>query len=270
MKIGVRAHDYDKMPIAELIKRIKKDGFETIQLAIPKVIEEVKGFNDITPELVEDIKEICEEVGMEIGVFGCYIEPALLDDGKRQEEVAKFLKSIEFAKQLNAKCIGTETTRFDRAESEREEAFMKLVDSVRSMVAKAEEVGIDVGIEPVASHTLNTPQLTGRLIEMIDSPRLKIIFDPVNLITAENIKNQEKLWDDCFELFGDKICAMHIKGIKLGEDNKLQKVGLNEAEINYTRLIKEVQKGKEKLPLLREEAVPAMAQNDQEFIKTRI
>lgn len=270
MKIGVRAHDYDQMPIAQLIKQIKADGFESIQLAIPKVIEEIKGFDDITPELVTDIKVICEEEGIDISVFGCYIDPALLDDEKREVEVAKFLKSIEFAKQLNAGCIGTETTHFDKEESKREEAFIKLVDSVRRMVAKAEEAGIDIGIEPVASHTLNTPELTKRLLEIINSPRLKVIFDPVNLITVENIKEQEKLWDDCFKMFGDKICAMHIKGIRLSEENELEKAPLSEAQINYTRLLKEIQKYHPHMHLLREEAIPSSAKADQAFMISKM
>lgn len=270
MKIGVRAHDYGKLPVETLIEAIRQDGFSNIQLAIPKAIEGIGGFDQITPGLIQKIKAVCQQEQVEISVFGCYIEPSLVDETKRQAEVDKFLKGIEYAKQLDARCIGTETTRFNGTEEEREDAFQSLLKSVRTMVQKAEEVGIDIGIEPVAYHTLATPQLTKRLLDTINSPRLKVILDPVNLITVENIKNQESLWQECIELFGDKICAVHIKGIKVNSDNELEKSGLGECQVNFKSILREVITRDPEMPILREEAIPAIANLDQKFIQEQI
>ncbi|MGL6174170.1 MAG: sugar phosphate isomerase/epimerase family protein [Cellulosilyticaceae bacterium] len=270
MKIGVRAHDYGKLPIETLIEAIKQDGFSNIQLAIPKAIEGIGGFEQITPDLIGKIKKICQVEQIEISVFGCYIEPSISDELKRQAEIDKFLKGIEYAKELGAGCIGTETTRFSGTEAEREVAFQRLVDSVRQMVNRAEEIGIDIGIEPVAYHTLATPQLTKRLLDTIQSPRLKVILDPVNLITIYNIRTQENLWQECIELFGDKICAIHIKGIKVNADDELEKVSLTECEVNFKTILKEMIKRNPEMPVLREEAIPALARLEQEFIKEQI
>lgn len=268
MKIGLRAHDYGRHKPEELIKQIREDGFEGIQLAMPKAIPGINSHDDPTQELVEEIRKACVKHNVEVTVLGCYVEPSLLDDAERKIHVGRFLRTMDFMKTLDATCIGTETTNFNYPESQREEVYTILVDSVRQMVKKAEEIGVDVAIEPVSRHTLNTPELTARLLKDVPSERLKIIFDPVNLLSAENIKDQDNLWDRSFEAFGDKICAVHIKGAKLNDQGELVSTSLRDSAVNYTKVINWLKKNKPEVTLLREEIKKEMAKDDLEFIKS--
>lgn len=268
MKVGLRAHDYGRRTPADIISTVSKDGFEGIQLAFPKAIEGINSHEEVTEELAQEVRELCIKHNIEITVLGCYVEPSLLDEEERNIHVQRFLRTMEFMKTLDAKCIGTETTHFEYPESQREEVFNILVGSVRKMIAKAEELNVDVAIEPVARHTLNTPELTARLIQEVPSDRLKIIFDPVNLLTAENIKNQDDLWDRAFKCFGDKICAVHIKGAKLNDDGELVSTTLQDSEVNYAKIINWLKENKPGLTLLREEIKEETAKEDLAFIKS--
>ena len=268
MKIGLRAHDYGRRTPEDLISTIKEDGFEGIQLAFPKAVIGINSHDEVTDELVEEMHEICTRHGVEISVLGCYIEPSLIDDAERKIHVDRFLKTMDYVKTLDATCIGTETTNFTYPESQREEVFNILIGSVKQMVEKAEKINVDVAIEPVAKHTLNTPELTARLLKEVPSDRLKIIFDPVNILTAQNIKNQDRLWDRSFEAFGDKICAVHIKGARLNAKGELESSSLKDSDVNYAKILDWLKKNKPGVTLLREEIKQETAKEDLEFIKS--
>ena len=268
MKTGLRAHDYGRRTPGDIISTVKADGFRAIQLAFPKAIIGINSHDDVTDELVQEMHHACVKHDMEISVLGCYIEPSLRDDHERAIHVERFLRTMDFVKALDATCIGTETTHFTYPESEREDVFNILLHSVRQMIEKAEKINVDVAIEPVAKHTLNTPELTARLLKEVPSDKLKIIFDPVNLLTAQNIKDQDRLWDRCFEAFGEKICAVHIKGTRLNAKGELESSALKDSDVNYSKIMDWLKKNKPGITLLREEIKQETAKDDLEFIKS--
>lgn len=272
MYIGLRAHDYGKLPVDELFRRISNDGFHSIQLAIPKAIEGVNSLDEVDEALLNDIKAAMKKYDIKIPVFGCYVELGHRDPEIRQQHVNRFLKGMDFAKYLGARCIGSETTNFplDGSEEERREAFEGLVDSVKQIVKKGEEIGLDVAIEPVAKHTLNTPALAKELLERVPSDRLKIILDLVNLLTKDNIDRQDEILDECFELFGDKIWALHMKGIKRGVDGELEKSNFQENEANFKKVIDWTKVNMPETTVLREEIKPVEAQADYAYMKCLI
>lgn len=269
MYIGLRAHDYGKLPVEELFKRITEDGFHRIQLAIPKAIEGVGSLNDVDEALLKSIKVAMEKYDISIPVFGCYVELGHLDPKVRQEHVDRFLMGMEFAKYLGARCIGSETTGFplDASDEERQVAFEGLVDSVKQIVKKGEAIGLDVAIEPVARHTLNSPALAAELLARVPSDRLKIILDPVNLLTANNIESQDAIYEECFEKFGDKIWALHMKGIKKDEVGTLVSTNFKENEANFKKVIDWVKVNMPGTTVLREEIKPAEAKSDYAYMK---
>lgn len=272
MYIGLRAHDYGKQPLEDLFSKISGDGFHAIQLAIPKAIEGVNSLDEVDENLLQEIKAAMRKYDIAIPVFGCYVELGHRDPEVRQQHVDRFLKGMDFAKFLGARCIGSETTNFplDGSEEERREAFEGLVDSVKQIVKKGEEIGLDVAIEPVAKHTLNTPSLAKELLERVPSDRLKIIFDLVNLLTKDNIDQQDELIDQCFEKFGDKVWALHMKGTKRGADGELEKANFAENEANFKKVIDWVKVNMPETTVLREEIIPEEAREDYAYMKALI
>lgn len=253
MKIGVRAHDFSRMSEIELPKIIKNAGFDATQLALTKAITGINKFSDIDDRLLERIRIEFDKNELEISVYGCYIEPSILDKEKRLENVNIFKKSIENAKKLGVKIVGTETTDFPAFNNEqnRESSYLTLLDSVLRMVETAEKENINIGIEPVALHTLNTPELTKRLIEDVKSSYLKVIFDPVNLILPETAKNQDQIFKNCFELFGNEIEVVHIKDIII-QANEKQWCNIGRGILNYGMIFDWLKKNKPNVSVLRE------------------
>ncbi|MFR4337240.1 MAG: hypothetical protein ACLT33_03520 [Lachnospira pectinoschiza] len=62
----------------------------------------------MTPGLAMYIKELCAENKVDIAIFGCYLNLAILT-GEAQEIVEKYKAHIRFASILGCGVVGTET-----------------------------------------------------------------------------------------------------------------------------------------------------------------
>ena len=255
MNIGVRAHDFGRHTSADLPRIIREAGFEAVQLAIPKAIEGITAFSEIDDHLLEDIRSNFDKYGLEIAVMGCYIEPSLLDKAERLAQVETFKLGLSHAAKLGAKIVGTETTGLDidAPSTEREKAYQLLKDSVLRMAEEAEKQGVCIGIEPVAEHVLNTPELAARLFDEVGSDKLRIIFDPVNLILPRTIISQLRIYDDLFTSLGDKISVLHMKDVDTNSGEKVWR-NLGEGQIDYEFIFDWLHRSKPGIPLLREDA----------------
>lgn len=254
MKIGARAHDFGRHSESELPRIIKDAGFDAVQLAITKAIEGISSFDGVTTRLLENIRRSFAENNVEISVMGCYVEIGSTDKDERLREVDRFLTGLDHAKELGVSLAGTETTNFNPApeyESGREAAYQGLKDSVLRIVEKAEKVGVQIGIEPVADHTLNSAALTKRLLDEVGSDKLKLIFDPVNLILSDTAKRQEDIYKEFFDAVGDKIAAVHMKDIVFENGEKIWR-NIGNGIVNYDVIFEWLHLNKPDISLLRE------------------
>lgn len=74
MKLGVRAHDYRKHTIHDMAQLLRERGYNCCQLALPKAFLEIDTYDDINLSLLERIRWEFETAGVEISVFGCYMD----------------------------------------------------------------------------------------------------------------------------------------------------------------------------------------------------
>jgi sugar phosphate isomerase/epimerase len=210
---------------------------------------------------------------MEIPVLGCYIEPSYTNEEKRKAEVSAFLNQMSMAKALGAECIGTETTNMVKLMDFRENGLLSLKASLEEMILHAENLRLDVAVEPVYYHVMNTPERTKEILDSIPSKRLKVIFDPVNLLSPDEVENQYALWDRSFTCFGERIAVVHLKGIRRDENGKLVSSSFKDSIIDYPYLMKKLKAYitdgliSEDIYILREEVKPEYAREDYEFIK---
>lgn len=269
LQIGSRAHDYGRDVPKKLFGKIAADGFTCVQLALKKAIAGVNGPADVTPELLDEISSSLAGSGLNVAVLGAYVELSMADDAIRTESVREFLANIPFAKRLGAGCIGTETTQMKNQKPgvTRMEALRCLADSLSQIMPTAEKYGVTVAVEPVHTHALNTPELAAELLKRIRSPKLKIIFDPVNLLSEEDLDGQRRLWDRCFSCFGSEIAAVHMKGVRLDETGSLVSCGFSESVVDYGYLFDRLKELPQKFSVLREEVEPSCAKQDIAFLR---
>ena len=267
--VGARLHDYGKGTPDELFARVSADGFAAVQLAYKKCVPTVKSYAGITEALVNDTIAAEKAHNIQVAVLGTYVELAI-NDARRLQNVADFKSQLAVCKALGAGCIGTETTKMcdQPAGTTREEAQELLCRSLAEILPVAEELGVTVGVEPVTYHSMNSAAATRHILDTMRSPNLKVIFDLSNLVDADNVNAQDRIWNDIGELVGDKIVAVHFKGQAFNPDGSLLHTSLEDSLTDYAGAFAMLrQLPQEVLPVLREEAVPARAASDIAFMR---
>lgn len=267
MRIGVRGHDYGCASPEEMARRISDAGFSCFQLALHKAIEGVKPeYGHLSPGFCHRVRTAFESRNLEVAVLGCYIDPATQISEKREADLKRFLEQISYCRMLGSNIVATETSGCD--EANRKVQFDLLLDSVNRMVERAEKFGVFVGIEPVLVHTLNTPELAGELLEKVKSPNLMIVLDPINLLSPANIEHQDDIIDRCFDIFGDRIVAIHAKDVVIGEDGRFHPCVIGQGLFDHQYFYTKLKQQKPDISILREEANPATAKQDIAALKT--
>jgi L-ribulose-5-phosphate 3-epimerase len=261
--IGTRAHDF-KLPREELFKAIKAAGFDTMQLAMTKSFTEPPKPND--DEALLQLRSEFEAAGLKLTVLGSYVDMCARDEGAYLAARNTYIGNLHAAKMLGACVVGTETSHFAESEDERERQYVRLRESMLRIAECAEKENQDFGVEPVAAHTLNTPELAARLLHEVDSKHFRIVFDPWNLLTPDNINSQKELFGRAFDAFADKVSAIHVKDGFHDERGYTPSL-IGEGMLDWKWLLPELRRRIPQADLLREETQPLHAAHDIEFIK---
>jgi L-ribulose-5-phosphate 3-epimerase len=257
MKIGVRCHDVIHSNLDELGQKVQEKNITGVQLALKKAnvgFKPTKGC--ITPGMAKHIRDSFSKYNVNISILGCYINLAHPDDKELSELLDSFREHIRFARDFGCSIIGTETGALNKEyvygpENNTEEAFQRTLSSIKILVEEAEKFGVIVGIEGVAKHVINTPERMKRILDNIKSNNVQVIFDPVNLINEENYDKQDEIVKKSFELFGDRIVAIHAKDY-VYEEGEIKLASIGKGQFNYPLLLSLIKERKPYVDVLLE------------------
>ena len=269
MIIGMRGHDFGRLQPADLAAAIHDAGFSATQLAFAKAFPQPADAY-MTQEALSGLRETFEAQGIAIPVMGCYVSASDRDDSVRSAAKEKFARCLRASVILGAGCVGTETTHFTFDESEREAAYERLLDFTRAVAAEAESCGAFVGIEPEHYHTLNSPELTRRLLDDVNSPNLRVILDLANLISMECIapEKQMEMLERCIACFGDKVVALHLKDGRYNAEGKWENCPLGEGIMDWANLLPRMREHFDHLCVMREGVWPGLARQERRIMQT--
>lgn len=270
--IGPRLHDYGCDIPDRIFALIAADGYKSMQLAIPKAIAGVASYEDITNEVIKEIKAALEKYQLEVGVLGNYIELAIDYEEERMENIRIFKRQLATAKALGAKCIGTETTamKLQPKGTSRERGLYLLCKSLEQILPEAERLGVNVAIEAVSWHSMNTPEATRQVLDTMGSEYLKVIFDAGNLLTLPEVNRQRQLWERSAGLYGEKIVAIHYKTQGFHSNGDSFPTSRRENVIDWDCVFDVFKALPQEITVLREEADPALASEDVAELKRLI
>lgn len=267
MFVGVRGHDYGRGTAAEMAARIAGGGWDGAQVAPQKLLAGCAGLADMDGAMLDEVRLSFAERGMSAPVLGCYIDPACADREKRLGQVALFARGLELCPRLGAAMAATETGGFRGEWAERKPLYENVVDSVRRMAEAAEKHGVTVAVEPATLHTLGSAELAMELLEKVGSARVRLVLDPVNMLCAEALADQEAYYGRIFDMWRGKICAFHIKDITLDAEGRQHDAVLGHGIMALGYVLRRAQAEYPDAPLLREHADPAHAAEETAFLR---
>ncbi|MCR5535852.1 MAG: sugar phosphate isomerase/epimerase [Succinivibrio sp.] len=266
--IGVRAHDYGKHEPELLAQLIAADGFNAVQLAIPKAIKGIEDIREVDEACLKRIDSAFRAAGVSIKVLSAYQDLSNPDPAVRESALETQLKTVECAHALNVPFIASESTFGAITQSEREEAFPHVVALIKKVVAHGRELNVAYAIESVHCHCLNSLELMAQLhYEVRDSTYLKLCFDPANQIIFRRLTQQDEIYARWFAEFEPLIEVMHLKDFRLDPDDGYHPVALGTGQMRFDK-VREYLKHTTHLPvLIREEQDPQHGKEDTAFIR---
>ncbi len=244
--LGLRAHDFGQGTPEEIAQAIGQyKPAKCIQLALAKSFPFIKEeAGQLSPGFANHVRDAFRAQDIQIAVLGCYINPIHPDPEIKEQSLLRFEEHLRFARDFGCAIVGTETGSKNpdctyHPESQTEESFLELVEAVKRLAKTAEKYGSIVGIEGVAhNHTIHTYDKMLRMLELVDSPNVQVIYDPVNFFPPDQTHNQQALMDEAFEKFGDRIVAIHSKDYILKDGLKWGDLPAGTGEMDSAHLFK--------------------------------
>lgn len=272
MQFGIRLHDAVKAPVEERLRIVKEQGFTCAHVALSKVISE----NSVAPEALTPgyalyLKRLFDRNELDVAVLGCYLNLANPDPVQLKAIQDKYMANIRFAAHLGAGVVGTETGapnveyKFEEA-CWNEESLQIFIKNLRPVVKYAEQMGVLMAIEPVVRHIVCNPVRARRVLDEIDSPNLRIILDPVNLLEIYNYEKQDEIIDEAIELLGKDVAVLHVKDFAI-RDGKLVSVAVGQGQCHWDRIIPYMKKEKPFMHATLEDTKPDNAVAALNYIK---
>ena len=97
------------------------------------------------------------------------------------------------------------------ADNDTPEAWRDLLASMKAASAIAERHDVDLGIEPEHANIVDSAARARRLIDELQSPRLKIVLDPANLFEAATADERSYIIAEAVDSLADRIVMAHAK-----------------------------------------------------------
>ena len=249
MQLGIRLHDIhtklgpEFQTMEKRAQTAREEGFTCVHLAYSKVIKGYT-FDDcaLTEGLAKYTRRVFEGQGLDVAVLGCYLNLAHPDPDKLKEIQSRYYGHLRVASLLGAGVVGTETGapnaqyKMD-ANTHSDEALDTFIRGLAPVVERAEKCGVTMAIEPVWKHIVYSPDRAVKVLEAIQSPNLRIIFDPVNLLYPGNLDERGKVIGEAMEKLCDRIAVVHLKDcVPDGDD--LKSIAAGTGVMDYREILK--------------------------------
>ena len=272
MQLGIRLHDMREGTLEERAAWAQEQGFSCVHLALSKTIPGFKmAPGTLNAGLGKRIRNIFSSHGVDVAVLGCYKNLAHPDPEVVQELQDLYIAHLRMAISLNCSVVGTETGapnaeyRYE-PNCHTEMALQSFLRGLEPVLEAAETLGVLFAIEPVWNHIVWNPQVARRVLDEMASPNLRIIFDPVNLLSVENYQQRERVIDEALELLGEDVEIVHLKDFRL-EGDKLVSVAAGTGMMDYRTIMEYLKKEKPCIQATLENTVPENAVTARTYLE---
>lgn len=217
MKLGIFAKTFEGTQPGAVLDAVASAGFVAAQYnmacsglaAMPDLIE---------VEQARAVADAARTAAIEIvAVSGTYnmIHPdrAVREAGHRRLAVLAE-RSHAMSTRLITLCTGTRDLHDqwkEHPDNDTPEAWRDLTEAMETAIGIADRYDIDLGIEPELANVINSAAKARRLIDEMQSPRIKVVLDPVNLFEKSTLDEQRTTVSAAIDLLADRIVMAHAK-----------------------------------------------------------
>jgi sugar phosphate isomerase/epimerase len=218
MYTAIFGKTYSRARAIEVLDAAAEDGFAGVQFNLASA--HIASLPDhLPPGLAEEIGEYARSKELRIAALSGTYNMAHPDPAVRTASRAGFLNVVEAARRMSAPVVTLCTGSRDpdmwkyHPDNSSESAWRDLREELDYALAAAEAADIKLGVEPEPGNVVCNAKTARRLLDEVRSPRLGIVLDAANLLSAETLSLQDTLIGEATELLGNDVLLAHAKDI---------------------------------------------------------
>lgn len=243
MKICIRAHDLGVKGTEQILRAIRENGIDGVQLVCYKVCDDIPYQpGAITEEKAAQIGADFAREGAMIPLVGAYFNPVHSDKEKVARCTQVFADYLRTAKLMGCTAVGSETGSFNddkwtyHPQNRTEEALQTVVDTFSGLCDVAEKAGVTVAVEGAAGHVCWNVQTLQRARTMMGKPT-KVIFDLYNYLDETNQYDYLSILDEGLKTFAGDILLFHMKDCCFVPGGKPKQVPFGTGELDLEAIL---------------------------------
>jgi sugar phosphate isomerase/epimerase len=239
--VGMATTEFRKVTNAALAKELREAGIRTIQLFLTQTDSNYWKYNDrsdlagLTPARAAEIAGTYRSAGISIHSIGVYTNMIHPAEAERRANLAYFESMMKVGDAMDVRTFITEAGHYRPKPPEpgaegyhwREDVWHRMVATGKQLALMADGHGATVLFEPYFEGFLATAKRTRMFLEEVDSPRIRALLDPANLLESNDLEEmfgQLQPWIDCF----------HAKDRKL---HVVRGVGAGQGDLDYRKFV---------------------------------
>ncbi len=219
MILGVMTRTLSRPSLEEIADAILGFGFQAVQLNLQSA-----GRTSLPEELPEEtaraIGAVFSSRGLKVAAVSASFNAAHPDAEVRAQGVRCVALLASRCRWLGAGiitlCTGSRDTQSmwrSHPGNDTPEAWRDSVETIRRLLDATEDTGVTLAFEPEVVNVVNTIEKARALVEEVDSPRLRVVLDPANLVRPSDLKDTSAVLRRAFEQLGPFIVLAHAKDV---------------------------------------------------------
>jgi sugar phosphate isomerase/epimerase len=199
---------------------------------------------DASHQEIQEIKQAYRAAGLEIAQTNGWYEALVNPDPSIRKQGILGLEALcRIGKELETSYVYVRPGGLNpnghwyaHPENHTPATFDRLVDSLSQVARTAEQEGVTLAIEGHVLSMLDTPEVMRTLLEIVNSPALKVNLDPVNFIgCVKDVHNPRPVLVRLFDCLGPYAIAAHAKDCAIEDELVLhiQEVVIGTGSMDY-------------------------------------
>lgn len=205
---------------AEVAALFDQHGLECVQI-LPQFKDAMfESVADITAKACKSIGKAFKDAAISVVAVSAHTNFVVPDSSRRRRQIARFEAFLEHTRDFGARCIVTESGTANAArpwdyhpDNALPETFASLVKHLKPLVAKAEQLGVMILIEPHLYHVVGSVEVAVKLRDAL-GPHLGFVMDPPNLFTRSMASASKKPLRHLFAELGPVSPIAHGKDVR--------------------------------------------------------
>jgi sugar phosphate isomerase/epimerase len=223
MRLGIFAKTFARPSVEDTFDAVRAHGLDATQFNVS--VTGLASMPDAIPaELADRVRTAARARELDIAAVSGTFNMAHPDPPERARGLRRLDVLAGACGALGTAVITLCTGTRDRedmwhrhADNTTREAWQDMRASIVAAIAIAERHDVVLAIEPEISNVVDSPAAARRLLDEIQSARLRVVIDAANLFDADDpsrrIANSDAVLTEAFDLLADDIVLAHAKDI---------------------------------------------------------